>query len=139
MEDLEEDLISIPEDGKGFGRQSTGDPLANSKFAAISNELREILDEAKALGASRLASREKRRQLTIIYNPVSGNGTAKKIIDRLVTPVFRAALVEFDVVPTQYAGFAMEYVEELDISKLDGLMIAGGDGLVHEVVTGYCR
>eukprot|EP00050_Salpingoeca_kvevrii_P021000 m.105082 g.105082 ORF g.105082 m.105082 type:complete len:627 (-) comp9130_c0_seq2:2306-4186(-) len=107
-------------------------------FTRIESHQRKlILQEARELGAEHIAAGTK-RHLTVIYNPVSGNGTAKKIVDHMVTPVFRLAHVEYDVVPTQYAGYAVEYMRELDISTTDGVIIAGGDGLVHEVVTGYC-
>ena len=31
----------------------------------------------------------------------------------------------------------VEMVSGLDVSKTDGIIVCGGDGLVHEVITGY--
>ena len=55
----------------------------------------------------------------------------------MVEPVLKLCKVKYSVVETQYRRFAVEYMEKLDPSTLDGIIIAGGDGLVHEVITGY--
>lgn len=100
-------------------------------------EFGNILLEARRVGQQRLADEAPPRHLTLLYNPVSGDGTAKRIVDRLVTPVLRAAEVQYDVVPTQYAGYATEYLQDMNLDSCDGILIAGGDGLVAEVITGY--
>eukprot|EP00051_Salpingoeca_urceolata_P024536 m.432507 g.432507 ORF g.432507 m.432507 type:complete len:601 (+) comp20245_c1_seq2:119-1921(+) len=104
----------------------------------VKSEKESILQAAADIGRRREAEGMPRRHITVVYNPVSGNGTAKRIVDRKVTPILRLAHVEYDVVPTQYAGFAIEFMKDLDLSHTDGVLIAGGDGLVHEVLTGYC-
>jgi len=92
---------------------------------------------ARKVGDQRAFAGASKRHLTILYNPISGDGTAKRIVDKLVTPVLRAAFVEYDVVPTQYAGYATEYVHDMKLDGCDGILIAGGDGVVAEVITGY--
>lgn len=47
--------------------------------------------------------------------------------------MLRLARVDFTILATQYRGHAVEFTHDLDISTTDGLIIAGGDGLVSEV------
>lgn len=98
-------------------------------------EREEILQEAKRLGDSR--TEEDKRHIIVIYNPVSGAGAAKRLVRHMVEPVLKLCKVKYSVVETQYRRFAVEYMEKLDPSTADGIIIAGGDGLVHEVITGY--
>lgn len=37
---------------------------------------------------------------------------------------------------TEYAGHARDMAQDLDVSNLDALVVAGGDGSFHEVVNG---
>eukprot|EP01147_Barroeca_monosierra_P010898 gene10898-2973_t len=76
------------------------------------------------------------RKIVVLYNPVSGTGQAKVIAEEHVGPILRLAKVDFEIVPTQYAGHATTYVAELDLLNLNGIAICGGDGLVSEVMTG---
>jgi diacylglycerol kinase family enzyme len=39
----------------------------------------------------------------------------------------------YSITETQYKRHAVEVLEKLDTSSVDGIIIAGGDGLVHEV------
>merc|ERR1712137_9020 len=39
--------------------------------------------------------------------------------------------------PTKYRRHAVELMKQLDINTTDGIVVCGGDGLVHEVITGY--
>jgi diacylglycerol kinase family enzyme len=40
---------------------------------------------------------------------------------------------KFSIVATECRGFAIDYMLKLDVKSVDGVLIAGGDGLVHEV------
>eukprot|EP00730_Choanoeca_flexa_P007789 TRINITY_DN12393_c0_g1_i4.p1 TRINITY_DN12393_c0_g1~~TRINITY_DN12393_c0_g1_i4.p1 ORF type:complete len:476 (+),score=119.90 TRINITY_DN12393_c0_g1_i4:888-2315(+) len=99
-------------------------------------EKEEILLDATRLGESRPAN-WKSPIIMIIYNPISGGGTAKKMVHDLVVPVLAAARTAYTITETQYKRHAVEVVQQLDTSSVDGILIAGGDGLVHEVITGY--
>ena len=39
----------------------------------------------------------------------------------------------YSITETKYKRHAVEVMEQLDTSSVDGIIIAGGDGLVHEV------
>eukprot|EP00911_Craspedida_sp_UC1_P000430 UC1_evm1s324 len=131
--------------GHGSERPETPPVLLNAtmaekhhvSFRQQKRELADIMTEAEKLGAQREKEGAPPRKLVVLYNPVSGDGTAKKIVDKLATPVFRAAGVDYDVIPTQYAGHATEFTLEMNLDSVDGILIAGGDGLVTEVITGY--
>lgn len=97
-----------------------------------------ILQEAAELGKTGEPAHSG-RHLTVLYNPISGAGVAKKLVEHMVEPVLRLAGASYDVVATEYRGFATEFMLKLDPSKTTGVLICGGDGLVHEVVTGFFR
>lgn len=77
-----------------------------------------------------------RTRVTVIYNPVSGSGSAKKIAELTVVPVLRLAGLDFKVVPTTHRGFATDFVRNMDITQCDTVVVCGGDGMVSEVITG---
>eukprot|EP00047_Mylnosiga_fluctuans_P023538 m.139873 g.139873 ORF g.139873 m.139873 type:complete len:933 (-) comp9621_c0_seq2:187-2985(-) len=79
------------------------------------------------------------KHITVIFNPVSGAGKAKKVVDQIVVPVLQAANIKVVVVPTQYRGFATEHVTKLNIKETDGVVVCGGDGMVSEVITGLLQ
>jgi hypothetical protein len=105
-------------------------------IAARNRERCGILAEAKRVGDNRDEHTDPRK-LLVLYNPVSGGGKAKKIVAHLVEPVLKLAKVKYDVRPTQYRRHAVEIMSTLKVSEYQGILVAGGDGLVHEVVTGY--
>ena len=45
--------------------------------------------------------------------------------------------MKFKVLPTERRRHAVEIMQNLDINSTDGIIVCGGDGLVHEVITGY--
>lgn len=99
-------------------------------------ERNKILKEAKRLGEA-LSPEEKNRNIVVIYNPVSGAGAAKRLVQHMVVPILKLTGLKFTIVETQYRRHAVEYMQTLDLDSVDGVIISGGDGLVHEVVTGY--
>lgn len=56
------------------------------------------------------------RNIVVVYNPVSGRGKAKQLVDHIVEPVLRLAGLTVDIIATEHAGHATQIVKEL--SKL---------------------
>ena len=106
-----------------------------AKLAKDKTARGEILRDAKAFGDSLEGMQD--RHITVIYNPVGGGGKAKRLVAHMVVPVLQLTKLRFTITPTKYRAHAVEMVSSLNIDNTDGIIVCGGDGLVHEVITGY--
>jgi diacylglycerol kinase (ATP) len=73
-------------------------------------------------------------RLLLVFNPHAGSGRAARLL-----PGIRSALESFaglDVLQTGGAGDATRLVAKADLSAYDGLIAAGGDGTLFEVLNG---
>jgi diacylglycerol kinase (ATP) len=73
-------------------------------------------------------------RLLLIFNPHASAGRAKKLL-----PGVRAALQKFaglDVIQTRGGGDATRAVAQANLSAYDGVVAAGGDGTLFEVLNG---
>ena len=73
-------------------------------------------------------------RLLLVFNPSAANGRAASLL-----PAVRAALERFadlDVIETCKAGDAFGQVSAADLETYDGLVAAGGDGTLFEVLNG---
>ena len=77
----------------------------------------------------------KPRHLQVIINPVSGRGQASQIFDR-VRPIFDKSNLTYTVKQTYSAADTKNLVQQLDLTKVDGLVIVGGDGTIHDAIAG---
>jgi YegS/Rv2252/BmrU family lipid kinase len=75
------------------------------------------------------------KRILLIVNPRSGRRRGLAVLEQ-VKPVFAAADVELDVRVTEQSGHARQIAQELDLARYDGLCLIGGDGTVHEAVSG---
>ncbi len=75
------------------------------------------------------------KRILLIVNPRSGKRRGLAVLEQ-VKPVFAAAYVELDVRVTKQSGHARQIAREFDLAGYDGLCLIGGDGTVHEVVSG---
>jgi diacylglycerol kinase (ATP) len=75
-------------------------------------------------------------KVLLVYNSHAGSGFAGKML-RQVEAEFNENSIEFDIQITNYPGHAIEIVKNADLSKYDGLVAAGGDGTLFEVINGY--
>ena len=82
-------------------------------------------------------------------NPVGGKGKAVHIYRSQIQPLFEVAEAECEVVITgnnnnkhkmmslllytEYAGHAQSLVKTFDLSSIDAIVMAAGDGLLYEV------
>ena len=75
-------------------------------------------------------------KVLLIYNPFAGHGRAKKILPE-VESEFLKQDIDFELHLTDYPEHAVEIVREADPAKFDGIVAAGGDGTLFEVINGY--
>ena len=72
----------------------------------------------------------------IVYNPWAGHGHAGKIL-----PDIEAYLADiqlpYDILVTEYQGHGIELTRSADFSCYSGIIAAGGDGTLFEVINGY--
>ncbi len=75
-------------------------------------------------------------KLLLIFNPNAANGRARKMLPELLSR-FQERELQITVSETQAQGHARELVEQADFNSFDGIVSAGGDGTLFEVVNGY--
>ncbi len=78
------------------------------------------------------------RKFTFIVNPNSGRRRGE-LIYKSVQSVFQRAGFEGDMHLTRYSGHAAELARDLDLNSSSGLIVIGGDGAIHEVVSGLMQ
>lgn len=71
-------------------------------------------------------------KISFIVNPISGGKNKKKIIE-LIKKRMASEAVKWEILPTEYAGHAIELAAKCDA---DVVVAVGGDGTVNEVATG---
>ncbi|XP_072097414.1 ceramide kinase [Mobula birostris] len=76
------------------------------------------------------------KNLIVFINPFGGKQLGKQIYDEKVSPLFQLASITADVIVTEYANHARNYLLEADLEKYDGIVSVGGDGMFSEVMHG---
>ena len=74
-------------------------------------------------------------KILLVYNPKAANGRSTRSLDRVVG-LFSARGVDIDLRLTDGPGRATELVGACDLSAYDGVVAAGGDGTLFEVLNG---
>lgn len=74
-------------------------------------------------------------KLLIIFNPNAAHGRSVKKL-AAIKAKFESLGIKATFKPTRYAGHGMELVASTDLTDFDGLVAAGGDGTVFEVLNG---
>lgn len=74
-------------------------------------------------------------KVLLIYNPYAGHGRAGKILPQ-VEAEFLKHNIEFELHLTDYPEHGIEIVKEADFKNYDGIIAAGGDGTLFEVING---
>ena len=90
---------------------------------------------ANTLQGKPIDAEVKPRHLQIIINPVSGRGQAFQIFEG-VRPIFDKSNLTYTVKQTNSAADTKNLVKQLDLTKVDGLVIVGGDGTIHDAIAG---
>lgn len=78
------------------------------------------------------------KQYAVVVNPQGGTRRGLAVL-RKVKPVFAAAGAQLDVHVTKHAGHAAEMAQTMDLHGCDGICLIGGDGTIHEVVSGLMQ
>lgn len=77
-------------------------------------------------------------KILIVFNPHAANKRALKIL-----PLMKKRLddmqISADIFMTKHRGHAIELTAQADFSLYDGIVAAGGDGTLFEVVNGYYK
>ena len=77
-------------------------------------------------------------KILLVYNNFAGNGRAKKNLPQ-VENLFNKYKIDFDLALTDYPEHGIEIVSKTDFSQYDGIVAAGGDGTLFEVINGYFK
>jgi len=77
-------------------------------------------------------------KILLIYNPYAGQKRANKILPQ-VEEAFNQNKIEFDLALTDYPEHGIEIVSKMDFNQYDGIVAAGGDGTLFEVINGYFK
>ena len=76
------------------------------------------------------------KSFLVYINPNSGSGKARTLFMERIKPIWAEAGIPYAVILTKHANFAFEHVRELDLTKIRGIFVVSGDGLVYEIING---
>ncbi len=74
----------------------------------------------------------------IIFNPWAGHGYAGKTLPK-IEAYLKEIDLPYDILLTTHQGHGIELTQSADFSQYDGIIAAGGDGTLFEVINGYYR
>ena len=75
-------------------------------------------------------------KLLLVFNPNAANGRAEKMLSKVLA-AFEEKGIEISLLQTTAESHGREMVAEADFNSVDGIISAGGDGTLFEVVNGY--
>ncbi|XP_013780224.1 acylglycerol kinase, mitochondrial-like [Limulus polyphemus] len=99
--------------------------------------MRAYCEEARKYGEEPLPIGSKPRHITVILNPTSKDGKGKTLYEKYAAPILHLAGMKVSIIQTEQAGQARDLLEIMN--NTDAVIIAGGDGSLHEAVTGLFR
>eukprot|EP01040_Poterioochromonas_malhamensis_P017452 gene17452-20055_t len=78
------------------------------------------------------------RCFLVFVNPVSGKRKAFKVWKKTVEPMLKQANIKVEVIVTEFAFHAKEYIANPDnsLSQYHCILTVGGDGILYEVING---
>jgi len=77
-------------------------------------------------------------KLFLLYNPHAARKRATKLWPE-IKQTLDARGIDYEIVFTEAPGHGEETIAQLDFSRYDALVAAGGDGTVYELVNGWFR
>lgn len=75
----------------------------------------------------------------IIINPNSGTKNSIHVFNSIVAPELKKRGHTFDSHFTEYQHHAEEIISKANLKDIDGILILGGDGTMHEAVNGLLK
>ena len=78
------------------------------------------------------------RRLAVVVNPHGGKRNGIRVLER-IRHVFDSEGIELEILVTQRVGHATEIAKDLDLQRIDGICVVGGDGTFHEVANGLMQ
>ena len=85
-------------------------------------------------------------RILVIVNPLSGKKKGVHLYDTILRPMLEQAGIAHDCLVTTHAKHAEERMEKQsstsdfrDVSEYTGIVLVGGDGIIHEVLQGIHR
>jgi len=77
-------------------------------------------------------------KMLLVYNYKAGGGRAEKLYPDVET-VLTEKGIQYDELFTEYRGHGIDLVKETDLTGYEGIIAAGGDGTLFEVINGYYK
>ncbi len=78
------------------------------------------------------------RKILLVFNPRAAHGRARKLLPE-IRKHFEEHQLAVEVRFTEYRSHGTEIVANADFAQFDGVVAAGGDGTVFEMINGYFR
>ncbi len=75
------------------------------------------------------------KKILIIVNPFAGKKGGMRVFEE-VLPLFQKARIDVDMLETKYSGHALDIMQKIDLSSIDGVGVIGGDGTFHKLING---
>ena len=100
----------------------------------IRSLMRVYCEEASTFGGQPLTPLSLPRHVTVILNPEANKRKAKVQFEKYAAPILHCAGLKVSLVQTEARHQAKELMEIM--SDTDAVVVAGGDGTVHESITG---
>lgn len=80
-----------------------------------------------------------KRHMCIIINPISGNKTAKKVLEKNFLPVIEYSPHSYDCFYTDGKDYVYELIQRRDFSIYTDIICLGGDGTMQQVINGIYK
>lgn len=81
----------------------------------------------------------RQKRIKVLVNPFGGQGSASRLYNKHIAPIFAAAQCILDVETTKHNGHGVEIAQSLDIEAFDAVACCSGDGIPHEVWNGLSK
>lgn len=119
--------------GPRYANHRRFEVVRSEDFADIRSLVRAIRSVA---GLGHFTDNVKTPRYLVFVNPTGGQKKAQSIYDTVVEPMLEQACVDHELIVTTHARHAEEYMVDFDVDHYDGLIVVGGDGVIHEALQG---